>query len=89
MTHRLVKAARGKHIGKQLDRVAASEAEHLITCPNCGAPIDMRDLGKKPSTLVRRNKAQAFADLRKLVPRGGPACYAPSRSASGNRRDLP
>jgi hypothetical protein len=47
MTHRLVKAARGKHIGKQLDKVAASEAEHLITCPNCGAPIDMRDLGKK------------------------------------------
>jgi hypothetical protein len=42
----LVKAARGKHIGKRLDKPAASEAEHFMPCRNCGTPVDMRDLGQ-------------------------------------------
>jgi DNA-binding CsgD family transcriptional regulator len=46
MTHRLVKAARGRHVGKRLDKAAKTEAEHFLTCPNCGAPIDRRDLGQ-------------------------------------------
>jgi hypothetical protein len=46
MTHRLVKAARGKHIGRRIDKPAESEAEHFMPCPNCGAPLDMRDLGQ-------------------------------------------
>ena len=46
MTHRLVKAARGKHIGKRLGAPAASEAKHFMDCPNCGVPIDLRDLGQ-------------------------------------------
>jgi hypothetical protein len=45
MTHRLVKAPRGRHIGKLVGEPAKSEAEHFMACPNCGAPIDMRDLG--------------------------------------------
>jgi hypothetical protein len=46
MTHRLVKAARGKHIGRRLDKPGENESEHFMACPNCGAPIDMRDLGQ-------------------------------------------
>jgi hypothetical protein len=46
MTHRLVKAARGKYMGKRLGKPAESEAAHFMACPNCGAPIDMRDLGQ-------------------------------------------
>ena len=46
MTHRLVKAPRGKHIGRRLGKLAESEAEHFMACPNCGAPLDMRDLGQ-------------------------------------------
>jgi uncharacterized C2H2 Zn-finger protein len=46
MIHRLVKAPRGKHIGKRLDKPAAREAVHFMACPNCGAMLDMRDLGQ-------------------------------------------
>jgi hypothetical protein len=46
MNHRFVKAPRGRHIGKRLDKPAASEAEHFMACPNCGAMLDMRDLGQ-------------------------------------------
>jgi uncharacterized C2H2 Zn-finger protein len=46
MNHHLVKAPRGRHIGKRLDKPAASEAEHFMACPNCGAMLDMRDLGQ-------------------------------------------
>jgi DNA-binding CsgD family transcriptional regulator len=46
MTHRLVNAARGKHIGERVDKPDEDEAEHFMPCPNCGAPIDMRDLGQ-------------------------------------------
>ena len=56
MTHRLVKAARGKHIGKRVDK--PDEDEHFMPCPNCGAPIDMRDLGQ---VLERRSVAIALA----------------------------
>jgi hypothetical protein len=43
MTYHLVKAPRrGKRIG---DKRAEPEAEHFMACPNCGPPIDMRDLG--------------------------------------------
>ena len=42
MIHRLVKAPRGKYIGKP----AASQAEHFMACPNCGAILDLRDLGQ-------------------------------------------
>jgi DNA-binding CsgD family transcriptional regulator len=44
MTHRPVKAARGTHIGKRVDKPNEDEAERFMPCPNCGAPIDMRDL---------------------------------------------
>jgi hypothetical protein len=46
MIHRLVKAPRGKYFGKRLDKPATSEAEHFMVCPNCGAMLDMRDLGQ-------------------------------------------
>jgi hypothetical protein len=46
VTHRLVKAARGKHIGRRVDQPGENESAHFMTCPNCGAPIDMRDLGQ-------------------------------------------
>jgi hypothetical protein len=42
MTHRLVKAPCGKYIGEP----AKSEAEHFMPCPNCGVPLDLRDLGR-------------------------------------------
>jgi hypothetical protein len=42
----MVKAARGKHIGKRLDKPAENEAEHFLACPNCCTPIDLRDLGQ-------------------------------------------
>ena len=42
MTHGLVKAPRGKLVGEP----ANSEAEHFMACPNCGVPLDLRDLGQ-------------------------------------------
>jgi hypothetical protein len=48
MTHRLVKAPRGKHVGRRIDKPAESEAEHFMHYPNCGTPVDMRDLGQVP-----------------------------------------
>jgi hypothetical protein len=41
----MVKAARGKHIGKRLDKPAENEAEYFLACPNCCTPIDLCDLG--------------------------------------------
>jgi hypothetical protein len=46
MSHRFVKAPRGRYIGKQLDKPAESEAEHFMACPNCRAMLDMPDLGQ-------------------------------------------
>jgi hypothetical protein len=46
MTDRLVKAPRGKYIGTLRGKPAENEAEHFMPCPNCGAPLDQRDLGQ-------------------------------------------
>jgi hypothetical protein len=47
VTHRLVKAPRGKYIGTlRGSKPADSEAEHFMPCPNCGVPLDLRDLGQ-------------------------------------------
>ena len=46
MTHRLVKAPRGKYIGKLVGKPSESEAAHFMPCPNCGVPLDQRDLGQ-------------------------------------------
>jgi hypothetical protein len=46
MSHRLVKAPRGKHIGRRVDESGENESTHFMPSPNCGAPIDMRDLGQ-------------------------------------------
>jgi DNA-binding CsgD family transcriptional regulator len=46
MTHRPVKAPRGKYIGTLRGKPSESEAEHFKPCPNCGAPLDQRDLGQ-------------------------------------------
>jgi hypothetical protein len=43
---RLLKAPRGKHPGRRVDRPVESEAEHFIRCPNCGVLLDLRDLGQ-------------------------------------------
>jgi hypothetical protein len=46
VTHRTVKAPRGKYRGTRIDKPATDDSEHFMPCPNCGAPIDMRDLGQ-------------------------------------------
>jgi hypothetical protein len=33
VAYRMLKAARGKHIGKRLDKPAENEAEHFLACP--------------------------------------------------------
>jgi hypothetical protein len=45
MTYRL-EPRRGKHIGKLVGKRVENEAEHFMACPNCGAPIDMSNLGQ-------------------------------------------
>jgi hypothetical protein len=41
MSRRFVKAPRDRHIGRRLDKLAASEAEHFMACPNGGAILDI------------------------------------------------
>jgi DNA-binding CsgD family transcriptional regulator len=46
ITHRMVKASGGKYVGTRVDKPAESEAEHFMPCPNCGVPLEVRDLGQ-------------------------------------------
>lgn len=65
MIHRLVKAPRGKHIGKRLDKPAASEAEHFMAqtaAPSWTCAISARCLSTKRA--CTSSKAGAKRGLR-------------------------
>jgi hypothetical protein len=47
ITHRLFKAARGKHVGRRIDKPAEDEVRAFHAVPELRrAPVDMRDLGQ-------------------------------------------
>jgi hypothetical protein len=67
VTHRLVKAPRGKLIGTRVDKPAECEAEHFMPCPNCGVALDLRDLGQVLDHDTPLHIAQARARKRAAI----------------------
>ncbi len=54
MNHRLVKAPRGRHIGKRLDKPAASEADLAYPARTPTIAVLMRHAGTAPRCSVQR-----------------------------------
>ena len=83
MNHRLSRLRAHAYPGKRLDKPAASEAEHFMACPNCGAMLDVCDLGqvlehdtpqhmaqgRRKKGPCQQNQAGAGYDARATAPR--------------------